>query len=332
MGVICRQFDAQQKKFVNVENSDVKLGAGNFLIAIDGSSSRTGIAIINFDTCSLVGTLAVERDKKNNEDFVEYKIKLKTLFKKLMDDNLSSIKYMFYEEPFIGFSSATQVLMAIAPTIREIKIENAPKFDAIEFKEVNNQKWKKIFLAPDKVPNGSDNQKVAVQQRVFKMFGSMVTTEANGVSKLLFTEDECDAVGLGIACLKTLKTGYDADELLSKKKPKPFKYHIQYMTAVAEDEDEAEQIALETIMNCVSDWRIPQKVMDNGVAVETLNGRGAFDKHVYETMGNEDKLVLLIFHGGKYVDSIIKNGRNDLCRNYADNEYIMAVVWRNTRK
>lgn len=309
---------------------------GNLLVSIDGSSSRTGVAVFDYTGSALCGTVAVERD--DNEDYVEYKIRLKRALIRLMDAHLPVLKRIFYEEPFVGFTHSTEVLMALRTTIKEIKLENAPKYDNITYTEVNNGKWKRIFLYPNKVPSGSDNQKAAVQNKVSNMFKDMAsiekTVKKTGEVKryLVFTEDECDAIGLGIACMQTLKTGWDESELISKKKAKPFKYNIQFLVATADNQDEAECRGAESFYDYNSAWKVPPIVIDNGISIVPLNGRGVFDNHIYEAMGGDDKLLIVSFPGGKYVDTIIRNGRSDLCRDYDKNEYIIAFVWRKSRK
>ena len=166
------------------------------------------------------------------------------------------------------------------------------------------------------------------------MVCEQVTVKKTGEvkNKLIFTEDECDAIGLGVACLNVIKTGYDDEELVSKKKPRPFKYNVQYLVVTADDIDAAELMGAESFYDFNKAWNVPQKVIDNGITLATLNGRGAFDNHVFNNMGGDDKLLILTFKAGKYADAIIKNGRSDLCGDYDDNEYFVAFVWRKTRK
>lgn len=339
MGVIYRKFDAATQKFVNTEEEmfDFSGCAGkNIIIGIDGSSSRTGIAVAGVAEEALFGTMAIESNA--NEDYVRYKVRLKQTLKNFMDKHLGVLSHILYEEPFIGFTNATKVLMTIRTTVKEIMLENAPKYDSIKFVEVNNQRWKHLFLFPDRVPNGTDNQKIAVQQKIVRMFGEMVFEEkcikktGETIKKLIFTEDECDSIGLCIAGLRRIKLGLDVEELKSKSKAKPFKYKIQFLTATAENQDEAELRGAESFFDYNKVWKVPQRVVDNGIELLQLNGRGLFDKQVFEAMGQEDKLLIVSFKGGNYVDVILRNQRSDLCRDYASDEYIIAFIWRVTRK
>lgn len=329
---IFRRYNPQVNKFTEVEENQLwfnGIPGLELYMSIDGSSTRTGIALLD-GRDSLIGTSAICR--KDNEDYVEYKIRLKNTLKSLMDNNLNVMKHIYYEEPFIGFAAATEVLMALRTTIKEIKIENAPKYDHIGFTEVNNQKWKKRLLSPLSVPSGSDNQKKAVQAKVFKMFGSICVDKGkNGMDQLIFTEDECDSIGLGFACALARKTG-DEEELISKKKPRPFKYNIEYLAVRGEDIEEAELWVMENFEKYCNAWKIPQKVLDGGLVMTELTGRGLFDNHVYANMGSDDKLLILEFPAGKYVDAVIRSGRTDMCRDYDKDEFMFAFVWRKTRK
>ena len=331
-----RNYNPATGKFENTVEQSLMLGdvpGTALLLGIDGSSSNTGISVINTVTRSLVGTIAVSRD--DGEDFVQYKLKLKGVIKRLMDGNIKILKNIFYEEPFVGFTSATEVLMAIRTTVREIMLEHAPVYDHIGYKEINNQRWKKVFLAPMKVPAGTDNQKAAVRDKVCKMFGNciMTTTKVKGQDVVvpIFTEDEFDSIGIGIAVLIASANG-DSDELLSKKKARPFKYNIEYIPIYSDDLDSAEEYIMMNYSDHLDEMQIPQQVRNAGVSISQLNGRGAFDKHIYELMGSDDKLVIVAFKAGKYVDAVIRNGRNDLCKEYGPEDYMIAVVWRKARK
>lgn len=331
-GVKYRKFNPITKKFENTDEDQFDFSrviGGDILMAIDGSSARTGIAFIDYVGETLLGTIAVERNAK--EDYVDYKVRLKSTLKRCMDKHIKVLKRIFYEEPFVGFVSATKVLMTIRTTVSEIKLENSPIYNDIKYAEVSNTKWKKIFLYPNKVPSDSKLQKLAVQEKVDVIFGSMVKDGTDGGHRI-FTEDECDAIGLGIACLKTLKQGFDEQELISKMKPRPFKYNIQFLVATADDQSEAELRGAEAFFDYSPTWKIPQSVIDNGISILTLNGRGLFDKQIFEAMGQDDKVLLVSFKGGKYVNVIIENKRTELCREYDDNEYIIAFVWRVSRK
>lgn len=329
-----RRYNPQLNKFTLVEKEQLWLNnIPNFelYMSIDGSSSNTGISLVD-GTDSLVGTAAIHRN--NNEDYVEYKIRLKRILMELMENNIRVMKHIYYEEPFVGFAVATEVLMALRTTIKEIKIENSPKFDHIKFTEVNNMKWKRIFLDPLAVPTGSHNQKLAVQKKVVQLFGSICLEDGvNGQpGKLMFTEDECDSIGLGLACALVRRKGLEEEELKTKKKAKPFKYNIEYMPVRAEDIEEAELWMLDNFEKYRQAWRIPERVIENGICVVELTGRGLFDNHVYSNMGQEDKLLMMEFPAGKYVDAVIRNGRSDMCREYDKNEFMFAFVWRKARK
>lgn len=332
------------RKFINVTDGKIELVSANLsnlfysdinanfgmTISIDGSSTRTGIAIFNETVGRLIGTIAFERE--GNEDYIEYKVRLKNFVKKLIDGNLNKLTEIHYEEPIFGYAHSTEVLMAIRTTVREILIEGGKAYCHIKYIEINNQKWKRILLHPVKVPSGTDAQKEAVAERVCDIFGeSIYSVGVDGKKVYKLTQDEMDAVGIAVARYIAKHTGIDNEELASRKKCKPFKYNIDFFEPYEESNmEESEQDMMEMYGEIVKRFKVPSAVLENGTLVVQLNGNGQFNKHVYENMGNEDKLLILGFKRGKYVNVLIENQRPELCN--SEGRYLYAFVWRKSRK
>lgn len=294
----------------------------NITVAIDGSSTCTGISYIDSSTASILGTTAVWRDTdkkgKATEDFVEYKVKLKRLLKQLFDNNLSLVKNIDYEEPFIGYTEASKVLMSIRTSVRELIVENEPAYDYSKYTEINNQKWKRLFLAPNKVPDGTEAQKKAVRDKMIAAIPQFKD----------LTQDEIDASGMGYVATKFRNEfGGDAG-LQTKKAVRPFKYNIRFI-GVDDEGQAAEDIMLQELVDAVEEWKVPKKVIENGAKIVDLNGHGLFDKHVYNNMGDEDKLLILGYKSDKYVNKIIEANMGWMVSNF---QTLYAVIWRISRK
>lgn len=337
---VYRRYSAATNKFMKVTENELFLNScmgAQLYLSIDCSSTNTGMAVIDDGSNSLIGTIAVGRE--DGEDYIAYRLRLKEVLKRFMEGNVRVLKQIYYEEPFIGYASAAEVLYALKITVKEIILENAPRFDKIAFLEVSNKKWKKIFLSPEKVAGNTDVEKKQVQRKIMQMFGSCVMRgEYDKKTKqvadvLIFTEDECDAIGLGIACKKVRKTGIDDEELLSKKPVRPFKYNVEFEVMPNTEYEDADAWVYENFSTIIQKYKIPDIVVDNGVKIERLKGTGNFEKHVMNTMGNNDMLVILEYNAAKYTDALIKNGRSDLCSiGYTKEDLMLAFIWRKSRK
>lgn len=277
------------------------------VISIDGSTDITGVAILRESDGAIVSSIAFEHEKQQ-ESSVHYKVKLKRAFYTLLKNN-PLIKEIFYEEPFIGYRSAIKNLFMLRTFVEELKFENEPELDYISFTEINNLKWKKLFLAPDKCPSGTELQKKHVRDKLTQSLKFLEEV----------TQDEIDAIAMGFVAISKLKNGIK-DDLKSKEKTRPFMYEVQFIGA---DEDDGMFQDLYTLCEA------PDKVMQAGIKLVELTGKGNWESNVYEYMGSEDKLLILKFSSKKYGNIILKNRIGHLAETY---NYIYAIVWRKNRK
>lgn len=277
------------------------------ILGIDGSTSNTGIGIVDYVTGNVLGCISLKRE--DDESTVRYKVRFKEYMAELMDK--LKIKIIFYEQPFIDADrpDSVKALFMLRTSIEEIKIEQEPRFDGIELIEVPNTKWKKVLL-PDKVPNGTKAQKKAVRDFIVSALPILT-----GV-----TEDEYDGIGLGIAGFKTIRNG-DANDLGATKKARPFKYNVRFIGA-DDDNDFLAEYECE-----LSGYKIPKVVLDNGAYIVSINGRGIFDNHVYKEMGDDDCLLIVKF-SSKHHSNVVLEHR---LANLTHYNYIYAIIWRKSR-
>ena len=279
------------------------------ILAIDGSTSNSGLAIMRERDGALLYSMCATRDS-SGETPVHYKIRLKRQVMDILRRN-KYIQQIYYEEPTIANVTAVANLFMLRTFVEEMIIEYEPEFDYIKHYEINNMRWKKAFLAPDKVPSGTDNQKKAV--RVKLESGLPFLNKA--------TQDEIDAICMGYVACTNLKEGGTGEELQSKKKARAFQYNVTFIGA--EDDD-----AMLTEFYDV--YKGPQKLLENGLSFTEIDGKKNFDKHIYETMGAEDDKILIIKFSSKHHGNIVLQHRiGNLAAQYS---YLYAIVWRKTRK
>ncbi len=275
------------------------------VMSIDGSTDNTGVAILREGDGALCASIGFE---KKDETPVAYKVRLKRAIQGILERN-PYIKHVFYEEPFIEYAEAAARLLMLRVFIEEIKIENEPAFDYLSYAEINNQKWKRLFLYPQKCTGDSKLQKKMVRDKL-----------VSGLPYLKdVTQDEIDAIAMGFVAVVKLKDG-DERELESKRKARPFKYEVQF---IGGDSDE---IVLQEMFDTCN---IPQVVLENGITIVGLSSKGSFDNKVLEAMGQDDKLVIIKFSSNKHGNIILKHKIGALAAEY---DTIYAVVWRKNRK
>lgn len=278
------------------------------IISIDGSTSETGVAILRESDGALCYSICFEREKSNGETPVQYKVRLKRAVKSIVERNRLITK-IFYEEPFVGHITSVANLMMLRTFVEEMIFENEPRFDYITHREINNLRWKRLFLQPTKVPSGTENQKAAIKEKLLSFLPFLKDV----------TQDEIDAIAMGfVACLH-IKEGTEED-LESKKKQRPFKYNIRFIGA---HEDEG----MLDIFSSVYDG--PARLLENGLSLTEVKGTANFDRHVYQTMGPEDKVIVVKFNSDKHGHLILKHRIGELASTYP---YLYAVIWRKTRK
>lgn len=290
---------------INLDSLNVKTDA---VMAIDGSTSNSGVAILDRADGGLYACAALTREK--GEEPVRYKVR----FKEFIIDTLRKhreIRYIYYEEPTLEYATAIANLMMLRTSVEEIKIEHEQEFSYVGNSEENNLKWKKAFLAPSKVPAGSENQKKAVRD---KLLSYMPMLEG-------ITQDEVDAYCMGFAAIKMRNEGYAEDELQSKKKAKPFQYEVEFIGA------DNEEYAIEEFLSY--ELKVPAVVLENGLKSVNIGPRANFDKTVYEEMGQDDKLLIIGFPSDKHGDIILKYRIGELA---AMNDRLYAFIWRKSRK
>lgn len=317
MKAIVRKISYVEDTMTEVTQSDLEhiLVLERSLMAIDGSSTRSGISIIGLDR-KIKYVIALERGTEINETSIQYKVALKRFIDSVLERN-PGIGVIYYEEPFIEYIESSKVLLSLRTSVEEIIAERAPLYDYIKFIEAGNQKWKRQFLHPDKVPSGTPAQKLAVRNKIYRMY-PLLNTEC-------ITEDECDSLGLGLVALDH---SFDNTEesLKSKKKVKPFNYNIQFIGAYDEDE------MFNDLSELIKTYKIPQKLVDSFMEdpdIVELNGRGLFKNLVYENMGTDDKLLILSFNRGKYANVLLENRVTYISE---DRPKVYAIIWRKSRK
>ena len=285
------------------ELDDIRVRDGNAIMSIDGSTSTTGISILNMDTKGLLARMNIVRDDMT-ESPVRYKIKLKQLVLSIIKQN-PLIKYISYEEPCIYHKSAIKNLFMLRSFIEEMIIENEPELNYLRHFEVANTRWKKIFLYPEKMSNNTEQDKARVNEKVKKIYSLWGDLDLN----------ESDAIGLGYATLEILR-GEKNFELESTA----FKYNIEF-----EDEPETDFV-IEHILDEECEYKIPKKLYENGIKIKDLGDREKLDDKIYSELQNEDCILLLSFKSKKHGDIAMKYGLT------GNSDIMHAIVWRKTRK
>ena len=288
---------------------EITINTGETLaLGMDCSSTCTGLCVTTVNG-KILYTIAFIRDK--GDDFIRYKVKLKSFLVELFRRNPNLI-YIFYEEPFMGFAESSKVLIALHTLVKEIQYENTPEFDYIEFREVSNQRWKKLFLFPTAVPSGTDAQKAYVRAKLELQFPYFKE----------LTQDEVDASAMALVCTLKLLSG-NVDEVVSHKKLRPFKFKIQF---IASDTD---QDMLRQFANKEKSYKIPKALQKEFYPIIELSGRGDFKTKVCEAIGEEDRLVIVKYKSDKYGNITLEYEIGKLA---ASAKNLYAIVWRVQRK
>lgn len=279
------------------------------VLSIDGSTSNSGLAIIRETDGAILYIISAKRDKA--ETPVQYKVRLKRAVKIMLMKN-KLINQVYYEEPVVANISSVKNLFMLRAFIEELIFEEEPAFDYLQYYEVANTKWKSLFLAPDKVPAGTDNQKKAVRDKLERLLPFVKSV----------TQDEIDAICLGYVAAQLLKNNVSAgEELKSKKKPRAFKFSCDF---VGGDNDD------DALMEISENFSGPKKLLEKlEVYMTDLGNRESFDKHIYEAMGDDDKILIVKFPSKYHGDVVLKYRIGMLAQQF---DYIYAAVWRNSRK
>lgn len=281
------------------------------ILSVDGSTDITGVGIIRESDGAIVGSIAFKREH-GKENAIQYKVRFKREIQKILENN-PCIKKVFYEEPFIGYAASVKALFAMRTSIQEIIYENEPNLDYVSLVEISNMKWKKLFLAPDKCPSGTENQKKAIRDKMLNLF-PMLASKEYGV-----TQDELDALAMGIVARAKMCNG-EEEELESQKKARAFAYSVQFIGA---DDDE---ILEQELYNLA---QTPKEVMENGISLRDLKSSTNLDRQIYNAMRDDDKLLIWKFNSSKFANITLKYKIGKLASSY---EYIYMLVWRKNRK
>ena len=278
------------------------------ILAIDGSTTNTGMAIIRSSDGGLVYTMSFRRDYPG-ESPVEYKVALKQSLVGILKRN-PVIHEIYYEEPFVGHLSAVSNIYMLRTFVDEILVENRETLMRVKKYEINNKRWKKMFLAPDKCPTGTELEKEAVKARMLQYMPYMA-----GV-----TQDEIDATAMGYVVATKLRQGVTPEELQSTKKARPFAYEVKFIGA--DDVDEMLECLIDT-------YNGPKSVIENGAVLIELDNKSDFDKTIYSRMGSDDKLLIISYDSDKHADVTLKFRIGTLAASF---DRIYALVWRKTRR
>lgn len=300
-------FDGKEVKLVNIPLEQIQVDAYSIL-SIDGSTSNTGIAIMRESDGGLMYSMSFKRDDKG-ETPVQYKVRLKREVHKILSRS-RLIEKVYYEEPCVDHFTAIANIYMLRTFVEEIIVENEPAYDYIKHYEINNKRWKKLFLAPDKCPVGTDKEKLAVRKKLEGYMPFLSTV----------TQDEIDAISMGYVVCTSLKEGMTSEDLESRKKARPFKYDIDFIGA---DDDDGMLSLLYDV------YSGPKSILENGILLSEITRKNDFDKHVYSQMGNDDKLLIIKFSSKLHGNIILKYNIGSLA---ARNDYLYALVWRSTRK
>lgn len=276
------------------------------LLSIDGSTSNTGMAVIRMRDGALLFTVSAKYDSED-ASAVHYKIKLKKLISMFLLNN-KQLNRVYYEEPIISHVTAVANLMMLRTSVQELLIENDLNY--VDYAEIPNMSWKKWFLAPEKIPNGSDAQKSAVTKKLVKYMPFLSC----------LTQDEVDATAMGVYAVHTLKdNNMDSSVLKANKKQKPFSFKYKFLGA---DSDE-----------CLGDlmqlYDGPSELIDKGIPMCNMGRRQKFEQAVYDTIGSEDRLCIIKFESKNHGNVILQYRLGNLAAQF---EYIYALCWRSYRK
>lgn len=293
---------------VDVENIDEINLDYECILSIDGSTDITGMAIIRRRDKEVQYFLQFEREG-TQENPVAFKVKMKKEITKLLLNNKITIRYVYYEEPYFGFAPASKNLMMLRTFIEEIKFENEEDLKNLIYTEINNNKWKRLFLYPEVISNNTELDKKAVRDKIEYLYP---------YAKEL-TQDEIDAFAMGLVAVTELEDG-NKESLKSKKKSRGFQYNIEFIASDYKD------IVLEEVLDSKI---VPREVMMNGIAFIDGNTRKNFDQLIYENMEDDDKLLIIEFNSNRHGNIILKHNIGYLA---ADNDILFALVWRKTRK
>lgn len=285
---------------------------GGSVVSVDGSTSSTGITLLTLSGKPLA-SIRITPDVKN--DPIIFKLDLKRFMEWFMLSYTSLIE-ICYEEPVIEYLGNVKALFGLRTAIPEILVEQKDVLNnRIKFIETPNGLWKRIFLAPAKMPNGTNLQKEAVRNKLIQMYP--------WVNDPSFSEDECDSMAFGIAYCSQSVNGLE-DQMQSSKKITPFKFNARIIGANSDDD------FMEEFVYRKKQLRLPKRLStDIELTPIELPGTGRFDKHVFKLMGSDDKLLVVKFKSKYYAPIRFEYDTDNESLDY---DYAYALIWRNSKK
>lgn len=286
----------------NIKLEDIRI-QNYAILSIDGSTTNSGLSIVREADGALITSISAEREKKVEEP-VRYKIRLKRAVTDLLRRN-KFIQTIVYEEPVVHHINAVANLYMLKSFIDEIIIENEPEFDYIKHYDVPNTRWKKEWLAPDKMKQKTEEQKKQIRDKFEQLFPFFKD----------ITQDEIDAYAMGWA---TAKVG--VENIRIKPKTRPFKFEVRFLGANTDD-------ALESDLFEVYDG--PSQLKERDIMFKEIDRRANFEKSIYDLMSDEDKIIIIKFSTKYHGNIMLQYEIGELAATY---DYIYAVVWRRTRK
>ena len=276
------------------------------VMGIDASTTNTGITILTLTgELKLIGRFTREPMR---ESPVRYKILLKEQIYQLLK-NYRNITAVIYEEPCVAFVSAVKNLYMLRSMVEEVLIEHEADLPHIEYIEVPNARWKKIFLAPQKTPVGTELAKRAISDKV--------QSEQPQLKDL--TQDEKDAYGIAASYVK-LKDKNDI-------KPKRVSREFAYLTSV--HGLNTADIPYNDVSVLASESGVPKQVLANGIELIPMKGRKDFDKEIRNHMQADDKLLAFIYPSNLVGSLALKYKMGNLLNT---STHILILVWRKNRK
>lgn len=298
----------QEVKLKNYgDNLNVVRFSENVLMAIDGSTTCTGVAFMRKSDGAYCGSIAFIHEK--TESAVEYKVEWKKALHQIFRQTVGVLKDVVYEEPFIRYANAAKNLLMLRTSVEELIAENKNELGYLEYSEVANGKWKKLFLAPAKVPSGTEAQKAAVREKILSSLPFMASV----------TQDECDATGLGFVTAVETASGR-GENLKSHKKIRPFQYNVEFYGA---EDDEG---AFEAI---VEHTKAPHKITTEGFGFTAMDRYKQLDEMVCSAIGESDTAQIIRMPSKICGNLALKYKIADLVQEFP---YIYIVAWRKVRK
>ncbi len=271
-----------------------ELDTGVRVLALDGSTSRSGICVMSASgKLDFVGAVI-----RGAESVVEYKLGLKWVLSEVI--KCCTIRHAAYEEPFIGYANDAKGLYMIASSLDEVVAEESLPVMVVG---VNNKRWKSQFLQT-KLHGGRDVQKKLVYEKAVSLAPGLAACK----------DDETDAFGLAYYLSRCVREGM-LHSMSSKGKPPKFGYDLRLFGG---------RLTSEEVMGFIGTQRVK-----DGFLQRDISAKRSFSGAVYELMQGKDAMLVLHFKSGKFGNIVLEHGAGELA---AFNEYLTAVVTRKSKR